>query len=167
MSITQKMIPEYDHEIATTRRLLERVPEDKAHWKPHPKSRSLGELAIHLAQIPSYGRAVLETPELNFNPPGGRPHNPPVFESTAQSLDVFDQNARATRGSMERAPDEGMMETWKLKNGDQTALSLPRIAALRTLMLKHMVHHRGQLSVYLRLLDVPVPPIYGPTADEM
>lgn len=161
MPIAQTMLPEFDNEMATTRRLLERVPEKDAAWAPHTKSMTLGQLAQHLAQLPGYGRIALAGSELDL---AGFDETP-AFESTAAALRTFDENVRATREAVENASDEQLREPWTLRNGDQVILTMPRVAALRVLLMNHLIHHRGQLSVYLRLRDVPLPSIYGPSAD--
>lgn len=161
MPIAQTMLPEFDNEMATTRRLLERVPEQDANWAPHTKSMTLGQLSQHLAELPRYGRVALAGPEVDL---AGH-HGPPEFESTAAALQAFDQNVRAAREAIEHASDEQMREPWTLRRGTQVIFTMPRVAALRVLLMNHMIHHRGQLSVYLRLRDVPLPSIYGPSAD--
>lgn len=165
MSIAASMLPEFDHEMATTRALLERVPDADAAWKPHPKSSSLGVLAMHIAGLPGLGLQVLEGTEMDMNPPGGEPYTPPEFESTSALLEVFDSTVAAVRAALERSSDQDMMQVWTFKNGGETIIAMPRVAMLRTLLMNHIIHHRGQLSVYLRLRDVPLPSIYGPTAD--
>jgi uncharacterized damage-inducible protein DinB len=164
MPIAQHLLPEFDHEMATTRTLLERVPADRATWRPHAKSMTLGDLAAHVATIPSYGARTLDSTEFDVNPPGGGPARP-SFDTNAALLAAFDKSVAATRAAIAAATDEELMVPWSLKNGGQTVFTLPRAATLRTLMMNHLIHHRGQLSVYLRLLDVPLPSIYGPTAD--
>lgn len=165
MSIAQTLLPEFDHEMSTTRALLERVPEDRGDWQPHPRSTSLGGLAVHLANLVSFGaRAITET-EVDMNPPGGPAFKPPVFTSTAALLEQFDGNVQTTRAAIAGATDEELGATWTLRSGGETIFAMPRAAVLRTMMMNHILHHRGQLSVYLRLNDVPLPSIYGPTAD--
>jgi uncharacterized damage-inducible protein DinB len=166
MAIKDSILPELDHEMATTRKLLERVPEERADWKPHPKSMSLGQLSAHLATIPFWGIKTMELPELDLNPPGGPGFKSPDFESTQGTLARFDDNVRQAREAIAAAPDQDFFVPWTLKNGGRTIFTLPRVAVLRSFVLSHIIHHRGQLSVYLRLNDVPVPSIYGPSADE-
>ena len=166
MTLAQSLLPEFDHEMATTRRLLERVPAEHASWRPHPKSTALGALAVHLATLAGMGRRALELTELDFNPPGAPPFRPAAFESTAQVVALFDANVLASRAAIERASDTDLATSWTLKSGGRVVFTLPRTAVLRSMMINHIIHHRGQLSVYLRLNDVPVPSIYGPTADE-
>ncbi|HEX7240328.1 MAG TPA: DinB family protein [Longimicrobiaceae bacterium] len=166
MPIAQALLPEFDNEMATTRRLLARVPEDRASWKPHPKSTELGGLAVHVANLVGLAvRAVHET-GVNFNPPGGPPFSPPRFTTTAALLEMFDANVAKGREAIAGASDEDLMVPWTLQSGDHVIFTLPRAAVLRNMVMNHIIHHRGQLSVYLRENDVPLPSIYGPTADE-
>lgn len=166
MSIAQSILPEFDHEVATTRRLLERTPAAQAAWKPHDKSMSLGVLALHLGEIPSWGSATLTLTELDMNPPGGPAYTPPTFESVEQVLARFDTNVAAARAALAAASDADLMVPWTLKSGGHAIFTLPRVAVFRSFVLNHLIHHRGQYSVYLRMRDVPLPSIYGPTADE-
>jgi uncharacterized damage-inducible protein DinB len=165
MAIAESILPEFDHETATTRTLLERVPADKADWRPHTKSMSLGQLAMHIANIPVWASITLERKEFDTNPPGGGRVTAPLFESTAHLLESYDANVSAARALLARTTDGEFMVQWTLKNGGKSMFSMPRVAVFRSFVLNHAVHHRGQLSVYLRLLDVPIPNIYGPTAD--
>ena len=165
MSIVQALLPEFDHEMASTRRLLEVVPAADAAWRPHPKSTPLGDLAAHIAIIPSWGRYVLEQPELDLGSAESRSIASWRFTSVPELLERFDRHIRDTRSALAAASDAAMGTTFTLKNGGRTVFALPRAAVLRSFVLSHMIHHRGQLSVYLRLRDVPLPSIYGPTAD--
>lgn len=165
MAIAESILPEFDHETATTRALLERVPQDKAEWKPHHKSMSLGQLAMHIANLPQWAFYALERTEFDTNPPDGARVTGPSYESSAKLLQVYDANVAAARALVARTTDGEFMVQWTLKNGGKSMFSMPRVAVLRSFILNHTVHHRGQLSVYLRLLDVPIPSIYGPTAD--
>jgi uncharacterized damage-inducible protein DinB len=165
MAIAESILPEFDHETATTRTLLERVPADKAEWKPHTKSMSLGQLAMHIANLPMWASIALERKEFDTNPPGGGRVTTPPFGSLNQLLETYDANVSAARALVARTTDGEFMVQWTLKNGGKNMFSIPRVAVLRSFVLNHAVHHRGQLSVYLRLLDVPIPNIYGPTAD--
>lgn len=166
MSLSQTLLPELDHEMATTRKLLERVPEDRFSWQPHSKSMSLGRLATHLAELAGMGRRIVELESLNMAPPGGGGYKPQTLSTRQEILDLFDQNVAGTRQAIASAEDPAFFQPWSLLRGEQTIFKLPRIAALRTMLFSHSIHHRGQLSVYLRLNDVPVPSIYGPSADE-
>jgi len=166
MSIAEAVLPEFDQEMATTRRLLERVPDADKDWKPHPKSFSMSDLATHVANLISWTGMTLTQTELDLNPPGGPPWTPPVFESTAQTLEMFDANVKAARAAIAATSDAAFLVEWSLKNAGQTVLTMPRVVVLRAFVLNHLIHHRGQLSVYLRLKDIPVPSIYGPSADD-
>ena len=165
MSIAENLLPEYDHELATTRRVLERVPEAEFAWKPHPKSMTMGELAGHVANIPFWLSATLNAPiyDLLAGGPEVR-REPPVSRETL--LAGFDEKVRNARNSLAKSTDAEMLARWTLKHGEQEVFSMPRVAAVRSFVMNHLIHHRGQLTVYLRLKDVPLPPIYGPTADE-
>ena len=165
MAIAESILPEFDHETATTRMLLERVPADKAEWKPHVKSMALGQLAMHIAHLPQWTAIALERTEFDTNPPDSPRPASPAFESVVNLLRSYDSNVSAARALVARTTDAEFMVQWTLKNGGKSMFSMPRIAVLRSFILNHAVHHRGQLSVYLRLLDVPIPNIYGPTAD--
>lgn len=162
MPIIDALLPEFDHEIATTRKLLERLPDDKFDWKPHAKSFALGALATHVVTIPMWGEMALTRAEIDV---GGTPQQPAV-SSRFELLATFDKNAAGTRSALAGKSDAQMMEPWALKRDGRTIFSMPKVAVWRSFVLSHLVHHRGQLSVYLRLLDVPVPSIYGPSADE-
>ena len=165
MAIAESMLPEFDHETATTRTLLERVPETRAGWKPHAKSMSLGELAMHIANILAWTPITLKQTEFDTNPPGGQNDTPPKYESTAGLLAAYDEGVKAARVMLANASDPEMMVPWALKSAGKTIFSMPRAGVFRSFVMNHAIHHRGQLSVYLRLCDVPLPAIYGPTAD--
>ena len=165
MSIAESILPEFDHETATTRALLERVPEDKADWKPHERSMSLGQLAMHIANLPRWSSHALERTEFDANPPDGVREAGPSYRSAPELLEAYDANVAAARALLARTTDGEFMVPWTLKSGGKSLFSMPRVAVFRSFILNHAVHHRGQLSVYLRLLDVPIPNIYGPTAD--
>lgn len=165
MSIAETLLPEFDYEMANTRRLLEVVPGAEAGWKPHPKSSSLGDLAAHIATLPLWGRLVLERPELDLGSPANASLAQKPFTTVSELLDRFDRHVREAHSALAPMADAAMGETWSLKNRGTTIFSLPRAAAMRGFVLSHLIHHRGQLSVYLRLRDVPLPSLYGPTAD--
>jgi uncharacterized damage-inducible protein DinB len=161
MALKEALLAEFDHEMGTTRRLLERVPEDKLAWKPHEKSMALGELASHLGNIPNWTATILNDSSFDLatmtkQAPGA---------SQGEILALFDASSRSARALLDRTDGE-YAAPWSLKRGDQLMFTLPRIAAFRNFVLNHTIHHRGQLSVYLRLNDIPLPPIYGPSADE-
>jgi uncharacterized damage-inducible protein DinB len=165
MAIKDALLPEYDHEMATTRRVLERVPEAEFAWKPHEKSMSLGQLSAHLANIPMWCSAVLDGTfvDLATTTDMARAREP---ASRTALLAEFDGKVSAARASLAQRTDPDMMVPWTLRQGDHEIFTLPRISAIRSFVMNHSIHHRGQLTVYLRLRGVPVPPIYGPTADE-
>jgi uncharacterized damage-inducible protein DinB len=163
MAIKDAILPEFDHEIASTRRLLERVPDDRPDWKPHAKSMTLGRLAAHVAEIPGYGLMTLETDGLDF---ASGKYVPARFESRAQLLKLFDDRVSRTREVIAATDDEAFRRPWTLRNGHHVIFTAPKIGTLRTFVMNHLIHHRGQLTVYLRLLEVPLPSIYGPSADE-
>jgi uncharacterized damage-inducible protein DinB len=161
MSVSQAFLQEFDHEAKTTRRVLERVPADKFSWKPHPKSMSLGELALHTAMTP--GTICGWACEDEFKFTGDKA---PVATSTEEILAAHDTSVAKMKETIGQLGDEGLMKGWKASAGGQTMFEMPKVALVRSIALNHGYHHRGQLSVYLRLLDVPVPSIYGPSADE-
>jgi uncharacterized damage-inducible protein DinB len=165
MTIAQMLVPEFDHEMATTRTLLERVPGGVADWKPHPKSMSMGHLASHIASMPQWTPAIVREKEVDFSTPAAARFATPAFESTAKLVEMFDRNINEARMVMLGASDADLGVPWALRNGAHQIFSLPRAAVLRSFIMSHIIHHRGQLSVYLRLRDVPLPSIYGPTAD--
>lgn len=163
MPIAQSLIPEFDREMSTTRRLLERVPEAKAEWKPHAKSSSLGALATHVANLPTW---IVRVENMDVFDAATQFQPPPKFSTTAALVGFFDKNVAAAREALLAIDDTRMGRTWTFKRGEQTIMAMPRADIIRSMAFNHHVHHRGQLSVYLRLLDVPLPPMYGPTADE-
>jgi uncharacterized damage-inducible protein DinB len=167
MSMAEFLVGEFDHEAGSTRRVLERVPGEHAAWQPHPKSKSLGELANHIAGLPVWVGRALETPEYDFLAPGAPTPGIRPWESKEALLAKFDKNVADARAIMLATSDAKLMESWSLKRGGEVVFTLPRVAALRSMVFSHTIHHRGQLTVYLRLKDVPVPGVYGPTADEM
>ncbi len=167
MSIASAIVAEFDHETATTRKHLERTPAAAVDWKPHAKSMSLGTLACHLAEIPSWGGPGLLLPELDIAPVGGPAYASPTFESVEGLLATFDKNVAEARAVLAGMSDEEYMRPWSLLMGGKTLFTSPRLDVARTWILNHLIHHRGQYSVYLRLQDVPVPGSYGPSADEM
>ena len=162
MALADALVPEFDHEMTTTRKLLERVPEDKFDWKPHAKSFSLGALAAHVAHLATWGAETLNKSEIDIG--GGQPPSAPPSKS--ELLADFDKNVAATRAALTGKTDAELMAVWSLKRDGHTLFSMPKTVVWRSFVLNHLVHHRGQLSVYLRLLDIPVPSIYGPSADE-
>ena len=162
MALKDTLLMEFDHEMGTTRRLLERLPDTRFDWKPHEKSMTLGGLATHLSNLPNWGTTILN--DAAYDLAAGPPHLTQAA-SRAEVLAHFDSATARTRTALEKT-DAELGAPWKLTRGDTEMFSLPRTVAFRMFVLYHTVHHRGQLSVYLRLNDVPVPAIYGPTADE-
>jgi len=163
MSISALLLPELDQEMKSTRTTLERVPDDKPDFAPHAKSMPLRRLAPHVAQLAGFGVSVLTTPELDFSKSSIKPL---PFESVAQLLQAFDDGAAKVRGALEATPDKAWTENWKLSFQGKAIFEGQRFLAYREMFLNHLVHHRAQLGVYLRLNDKPVPAIYGPSADD-
>lgn len=161
MTLTQALISELQHEARVTEKVLERVPADRFSWKPHEKSRSLGALAVHIAATPMGIAQMLDSDE-------AAPPNAPdtLPSSTEELLAIHRESIKKATETLESWDDDRLMQEWRMVPGGQTVMAQPRIAMVRSLMMSHLYHHRGQLSVYLRLLDIPVPPIYGPSADE-
>jgi uncharacterized damage-inducible protein DinB len=161
MSMCAAVLQEFDQEAGTTRRVLERVPTDKLAWKPHPKSMSLGELALHVAESPAViaGWCAQDVTEFSGE-------KAPTPASTADILAAHDAGVKTVKDTLGKLGDEGLKATWTAKAGGNTLMAMPKTALVRTIVMNHWIHHRGQLSVYLRLLDVAVPSIYGPSADE-
>jgi uncharacterized damage-inducible protein DinB len=161
MAIAQALLHELEQESQATRRVLERVPDAHLNWRPHEKSFSLGQLALHVAQIP--GAVATLAMQTNVAPPKF------IQEQAKHSADLvpaLDQSIKTAKSALANASDATMMETWRIVAGDREIMAMPRMAVLRAIMLNHWYHHRGQLLVYLRQLNVPVPSVYGPTADE-
>ena len=166
MTLKQVLLQEFDVESAHTRKSLERVPEDKLGWKPHEKSATMGWLALHLAQIPFWANETISKEAIDIAPPGAPPYTPPAIKSRKELLELFDKNAAAAREAISSTTDEHLGKPWTLLHGGKAVLTLPRFAVLRSFVFNHSVHHRAQLGVYLRLNNIPVPAIYGPSADE-
>lgn len=164
MTMSQTMLPEFDQEMKLTRKALERVPDEKFDWKPHEKSMTLGRLAGHLAELSGFGELVIQTDGLDLDNMGARPAAP---TNRAQVLEAFDKNVAKTREAIVGATDDHLRVIWHLIYKQKKIFEAPRAAAFRAMAMNHMIHHRGQLTVYLRLNDIPVPSIYGPSADEM
>jgi uncharacterized damage-inducible protein DinB len=166
MAIAQTILPEFDHEMAGCRKTLERIPDAKFGFKPHPKSSSLGDLANHLAAVPGWVTSTMGATELDFSAPETLAKMPDKAHTREALLAVFDRGVASGRALLAGAPDSDFGVVWSGKSQGQTLFALPRIAVLRSFILNHAIHHRAQLGVYLRLLDVPVPALYGPSADE-
>jgi uncharacterized damage-inducible protein DinB len=166
MAIRDALLPEFDQEMATTRKVLERVPEDKTAWKPHEKSMPMGRLAAHIAELPGWGATSLTQDSFDFAPSGGQPMQPAQMTSRQQLLAMFDKSAASARAAIAAAADEEYGKPWSLKRGGQVLFTMPKGAVLRTFAISHVIHHRAQLGVYLRLNNIAVPSTYGPSADE-
>ncbi len=166
MKISDAILPEFDHEMANTRKTLERVPEDKWTWKPHPKSFSMGDLASHLATIADWTVDIVNKDEFDYAPPGGEPMKFTALKSRQELLDALDKGVAAAREAIAGSDNEHLMKEWRFLGDGQLIFALPRAACIRSFVMNHNVHHRAQLGVYLRMNDVPVPAIYGPSADE-
>jgi len=164
--LADSLLSQFDHEMQTTRNVLAVVPEARADWRPHPRSTALGVLAQHVANLVGFGPLIVRQEERDVHPPGEPPRASVPFTGTAPLLASFDANVEATREALAGASDETLLVPWALKNGGKVLFSMPRVSVLRSFLISHVIHHRGQLSVYLRLLDVPLPSIYGPTADQ-
>jgi len=162
MPLVDALLPEFDHEMGVTRKLLERLPEDRFEWKPHPKSYSLGQLAQHVATIPMWGAATLNESEIDVSlmPPLAPLH------TRSDVLALFDAHVMATRAALVGKSDAELKVPWALKREGHVIFSMPKHAVWRSFVMSHLIHHRAQLGVYLRLQDVPLPSTYGPSADE-
>jgi uncharacterized damage-inducible protein DinB len=166
MSIAQSLLPEFDQEMANTRKTLERVPEDKYSFTPHPKSMTMQALASHLTDIPGWAQPTLLQDSLDLSPPGAPKWEPALYTSRAQMLEKFDSNVAGAREAIEKTADADFMKPWSLLMGGNVMFTMTRMAVIRGMIMNHAIHHRAQLAVYLRLNDVPVPALYGPSADE-
>jgi uncharacterized damage-inducible protein DinB len=166
MGMSQALLPEFDHEMQNTRKVLERVPEGKPDYRPHPKSMAMARLAAHVAEIPRWAGMTLSTESLDINPPGQPPRTPSMMTSRQELLAGFDRVVAESRAAIAGASDAELVKPWTLLAGGRTVLTMPKAAVLRSFVLSHLIHHRAQLGVYLRLNDVAVPSIYGPSADE-
>lgn len=167
MTIAQSLLPEFDQEMAGTRKALERIPDDKLQWKAHPKSNTMGWVGAHLAEIPGWVAFTLTSDSLDIAPPGEEPYRTPDLKSRQEILAMFDENVAEARRAIESTPDAEYAKPWTLLSGGQAILPpMPRIAVIRSFVLNHSIHHRAFLCSYLRLNDIPVPGLYGPSADE-
>ncbi|MDB5230500.1 MAG: hypothetical protein JWN76_1305 [Chitinophagaceae bacterium] len=162
MRISRSLQGEFENEMSNTRKILERVPQNP-DWKPHEKSMSLGRLSTHIAEIPTWITMTLATEELDWSKFDYKPF---AAESNEALLKFFDKNVEDARTTILTAADEAFLADWTMRNGDQVYFTMPKVAVVRTFAMNHLIHHRAQLTVYLRLLNVPLPQLYGPTADE-
>lgn len=167
MSYADAILPEFEQEMANTRKVLERVPEDKLNWKAHPKSNTIGWNANHLAEIPAWVEGTVTQLQWDIAPEVGEPYRPPTLATRAEILDMFDRGVASARKAFAGITDDLEMDkTWSLLERGKTLLSMPRSAVIRNFVINHAVHHRAILCVYLRLNDIPVPGMYGPSGDE-
>ncbi len=166
MTFAETILPEYDQEFANARKVLERIPEDKLDWRAHPKSNTIGWNANHLAEIPGWVEGTLKQDVWDIAPKNGEPYQSPKLISKQAILDLFDKNVAAGRKALAAAKDADMGKMWSLVKGGEPMISMPRAAVIRSFILNHLVHHRAILCVYLRLNDIPVPGMYGPSGDE-
>lgn len=162
MTISEMLLPEFDQEMASTRKILDCVPEEKFAWKPHAKSMALDRLASHIAELPNWGGEIITKDRLDLTP-GMKPF---IASTKAELMEALDKNVAAARDAIAGASDEHFGKIWTFTFAGHTVFALPRTAALRSMVMSHLIHHRGQLSVYLRLLDVAIPGMYGPSADD-
>ena len=166
MSHPDTILPEFDKEMAGTRKVLERIPDDRLDWKPHPRSNTIGWNANHLADIPNWMALALTTSSLDLAPPDGPKYEFPALTTQEAILDLFDRNVAAAREAIAEAREEDMGLPWTLSQAGRVVFTLPRSALVREFGLNHLIHHRAHLIVYLRLNDIPVPGMYGPSGDE-
>src|SRR5258707_6026663 len=166
MSIAQSLLPEFDQEMQNAGKVLERIPDEKWSWKPHVKSGTVVLMAAHIATIPEWAIMTLNTESFDDAAPGRSSYVTPKIENRQQVLTAFDKGVTETRKAIEGATDDDMTKVWSLLAGGETVFALPRVAVFRSMIMNHLIHHRAQLTVYYRLLGVPVPGSYGPSADE-
>ena len=166
MTLNELFLPEFDNEMKSTRRTLERVPDGKFDWKPHEKSGSMGWLAGHLAMLPWWATVTIHQDSLDLMPGGQPAPTPPAPKTTAELLALFDAKAAEGRAAIAGASDEALRQPWTLYKTGQQILQMPKFVVLRSFVMNHMIHHRAQLGVYLRLNNLPVPSVYGPSAGE-
>jgi uncharacterized damage-inducible protein DinB len=166
MKISDALLPEFDQETVNTRKTLERVPMEKYDWAPHAKSMPMGKLATHLATLSEWMTITIDQDSLDLHPPGGAPFTMPVPKTSEELLKFHDDGVAKARASLAAASDEVLMKPWSLLSGGQVLFTMPKVVVIRSFVMNHTVHHRAQLGVYLRLNDIPVPSIYGPSADE-
>jgi len=166
MRISEMLLPEFDQEMTNTRNLLQRVPAGKADYKPHDKSMTLGRVAGHIAELPSFFTRIVDTEFVDLMSMMSEGYQPLVSSSADELVRTFDNNVKAAREALMRASDEHLSQVWSLKFGEKIVASAPKLQMIRSMCMNHIVHHRAQLGVYLRLNDIPLPAMYGPSADE-
>lgn len=163
MPINDALLREFENESSNTRKMLQRVPEEKFGWQPHEKSFTLGRLATHVADTTHWITSIMSNDEFDF---AKRTYKSSEVQTSEELMNLFEKNFTEAKDALQKATDEDFNKKWKLRAGEKIYFDIPKIAAIRAFALSHLIHHRGQLSVYLRLLDIPVPGMYGPTADE-
>ncbi|HTW66300.1 MAG TPA: DinB family protein [Bryobacteraceae bacterium] len=166
MKISESLLPEFDQEMANTRKVLERVPAAKFSWKPHAKSFEFGGLAAHIANMADWAELTLTSDSFDYAPPGAAPYETPKYTSTEDLVSAFDKSVAKARVALAAADDAKMMAPWSLMAGGRIMMTMPRVAVIRSFVMNHTIHHRAQLTVYLRMNEIPVPALYGPSADE-
>jgi uncharacterized damage-inducible protein DinB len=165
MSYAESLLPEFDHEMASTRKVLERIPDDKLNWRPHPKSNTIGWNANHLAELPGWSASIVTQPGFDFAPVDGERYQSPKLTSTKEIVELFDRNVAEARRAIASMTDESLNDPWTLRGGERIVFTMPRAAVMRSFLMNHIIHHRAILCVYLRLNDIPVPGMYGPSGD--
>jgi uncharacterized damage-inducible protein DinB len=166
MTLGGMMLGEFDHEMQNTRKTLERVPDDKWDWKPHDKSGTVGWLAGHIATLPGWATMTIKTDQFDYAPVDGPSYQAPKITNKNELLAEFDKNASEARASLANVSDQEIMKEWVLLAGGKPVFTMPRVACIRGMVMNHLIHHRAQLTMYFRLLGIPVPGLYGPSADE-
>jgi uncharacterized damage-inducible protein DinB len=166
MSYAETILQEFDQETAKTRKVLERIPEDKMNWRAHPKSNTIGWNANHLAEIPGWVEGMLTKPSWDIAPAGGQAYQSPKLTTRQEVLTVFDRNVAAARKAIAAVKDQEIVQQWSLLQGGKPLFTMPRTVVIRNFVLNHLIHHRAILCVYLRLNDIPVPGMFGPSGDE-
>lgn len=166
MNIADLLLPEFNEEMANTRKVLERIPDDKLGWKAHPKSNTIGWVGAHLAEIPGWLAPTIEQDSWDIHPVGGEPYRTPTFGSSREILASFDANVAAAQKVLPKATNESLMKNWSLLMQGKPIFTMSRYSCIRSFILNHTVHHRAFLCSYLRLNDIPVPGMYGPSGDE-
>src|SRR5262245_40309031 len=165
MTYAEMIVPEFDQEMASTRKVLERVPEDKLEWRPHPKSNTIGWNANHLVEMPGWIPLTVNASSLDLAPPGGPNYQSPKLTTRRELLELFDKNVAAAREALMAVKESELDQNWSLLRSGTLRFTMPRRAVIRSFVINHIVHHRAVLCVYLRLNDIPVPGMYGPSGD--
>jgi uncharacterized damage-inducible protein DinB len=166
MSYAQTLLPEFDQEMANTRKVLERIPDDQLDWRAHPKSNTIGWNANHIAELPGWSLSIFTESGFDFAPLGGERYQSPKLTTRQDILDLFDRNVAEARKHLVELKDESLNDPWTLRGGERVIFTMPRAAVIRSFLMNHIIHHRAILCVYLRLNNIPVPGMYGPTGDE-